>query len=151
MPLRATFAAAALAAAPLTAFAPHADAAPAAYPPCDSSHAKSVGNGWTLTTPAIVDRVDGYRCKLVLGDRYSDEEIYDGVLTLQRNLNYCYRTHLKVDGIYGPLTRDAIKRVQRLHKITVDGVYGPQTRSAMFWREYNGKLGRPSEKCYSPI
>jgi Putative peptidoglycan binding domain len=127
-----------------------APAAHAVLPTCNSSGSVYVGNGWYLESPNIFD-TNNYRCILRYGDRYRDPEIYNSVITLQRTLNYCYRTSLVVDGIYGPKTRAAVMRVQKLHRITVDGVYGPQTRSAMFWRLYSFDLGRWSQRCYSPI
>lgn len=153
MPLRAIVATTVLAAAPLTGITGSAHAtATRSMPPCNSSQTTHFSNGWSIKTPAVFDLNSGaYRCNLKLGDRYSDPEIYNGVLVLQRNLNSCYRTHLVVDGIYGPKTRDAVRRVQLLHHINADGIYGPQTRSAMVWRMANGSLGRVSERCYSPF
>ncbi|MGH3462909.1 MAG: peptidoglycan-binding domain-containing protein [Kribbellaceae bacterium] len=136
-----------LAVAGLTATAPTAGAA---LPTCNASGSVPVAKNWSLISPNIFD-THNFRCILRYGDRYGDWEIYNSVLTLQRTLNYCYRTHLAVDGIYGSQTRAAVMRVQRLHKIKVDGVYGPQTRSAMFWRLYSYQLDRWSERCYSPI
>jgi murein DD-endopeptidase MepM/ murein hydrolase activator NlpD len=42
-----------------------------------------------------------------------------------------------VDGIAGPLTRDAVRRFQARRGLAVDGIAGPQTRRALGWR------GRP--------
>lgn len=38
---------------------------------------------------------------------------------------------IKVDGDFGPSTRDALKAFQKANKITVDGVAGPQTQKAL--------------------
>ena len=131
--------------------APTATAASTALPTCTASESKHVGNGWFITSPSIFDRINGYNCNLKLGDHYSDEEIYDSVLWLQRNLNHCYGARLAVDGYYGAKTRAAVIAVQRQHRITADGIYGPRTRSAMKWRESNPRLGVWSQRCYSPI
>ena len=39
--------------------------------------------------------------------------------------------HGTIDGIAGPLTRRAVRKLQRRARITVDGVPGPQTRRAL--------------------
>lgn len=152
--MRTKIAATLLTALPLAGLtAAEAGAATRSMAPCDGAYTTAVGNGWHIQTPAIHDRFPpaGVRCNLKLGDRYGDWEVYRGVLVLQRNLNSCYRTHLALDGVYGPKTRDAVRRVQALHHITADGIYGPQTRSAMYWRMTNGRIGKVSEKCYSPF
>jgi murein DD-endopeptidase MepM/ murein hydrolase activator NlpD len=43
-----------------------------------------------------------------------------------------------VDGVTGPLTRSAVRRLQARRGLTVDGIAGPQTRHAL------GRRGRPS-------
>jgi peptidoglycan hydrolase-like protein with peptidoglycan-binding domain len=48
--------------------------------------------------------------------------------------NHVYRN-------FGPLTRDALKRVQRRLGIDDDGVYGPITARAMNHRRANGASG----------
>jgi murein DD-endopeptidase MepM/ murein hydrolase activator NlpD len=42
-----------------------------------------------------------------------------------------------VDGLNGPETAQAVRRIQQRARITVDGVVGPETRKAL------GRLGRP--------
>ena len=53
---------------------------------------------------------------------------------------------LKVDGDYGPSTRDAVKAFQKASGITVDGVVGPETQAALsrvprFNGETPGEIG----------
>ncbi|MGH3091692.1 MAG: peptidoglycan-binding protein, partial [Gaiellaceae bacterium] len=43
----------------------------------------------------------------------------------------------QIDGIPGPLTDRAVRRLQRRHGLRVDGIAGPRTRRAL------GRLGRP--------
>lgn len=50
---------------------------------------------------------------------------------VQRSLNQIIRAGLVVDGIFGPLTRAATCRFQKLAKILVDGIVGPQTEKAL--------------------
>ncbi|TRV75445.1 peptidoglycan-binding protein [Streptomyces sp. 130] len=59
-----------------------------------------------------------------------------GVRALQRNMNYCYKTGLEVDGKFGAATFAAVKSVQRRVGVTVDGKYGPQTMKAMKWAHW---------------
>ena len=47
------------------------------------------------------------------------------VKALQQKLN------LMADGIYGPLTEEAVKEFQKSHGLTVDGIAGPKTLAAL--------------------
>ena len=57
------------------------------------------------------------------------------VQQIQIALNHCYGQNLNADGIYGPLTSNAMKVAQRTLNVLPDGTYGPQTRGAgfLFW------------------
>ena len=48
-----------------------------------------------------------------------------------------------VDGIRGPLTRQAVVALQRRRGLAVDGIAGPQTRRALGWRGRPGLGSRP--------
>jgi peptidoglycan hydrolase-like protein with peptidoglycan-binding domain len=71
-----------------------------------------------------------------------------GVKALQRSLRYCHDSSVVIDGIYGPKTRDAVKKAQSWYNarygpdIAVDGIYGPNTRDAMLWYGYSSTAGK---------
>jgi murein L,D-transpeptidase YcbB/YkuD len=122
---------------------------------CQSARLVPVGNGWGIPVPSVWES-SSTDCNLRYGDKPNrgSEQFGDpdtAIRTLQRNLNYCYGSHLAVDGIYGSNTRAVVKAVQRQHKLTADGVYGPKTRSAMTWRMYLESKGLWSTGCYSPL
>jgi peptidoglycan hydrolase-like protein with peptidoglycan-binding domain len=101
--------------------------------------------GGQATLPATMTRTGSrhFACYLKQGDRSS------AVRVLQENLRYCYRASVAVDGHYGPQTKGAVERVQRLHGIRIDGIYGPATMKAMNWRLL--KFPSASQRCYSPF
>ena len=53
------------------------------------------------------------------------------VLGVQQALNQRGHAGLATDGVYGPLTRDAVLSWQQREHIDVDGIVGPQTRSSL--------------------
>jgi peptidoglycan hydrolase-like protein with peptidoglycan-binding domain len=122
-------------------------AAGAYSPYCDTAMDRYAGNGWGVFLPSAVTRTwsGHFGCYLKQGDRGY------GVKELQQNLRSCYRASVAVDGYYGPQTRAAVERVQRLHRVRVDGVYGPATMKAMYWRLVKDHHRIVSEKCYSPF
>jgi peptidoglycan hydrolase-like protein with peptidoglycan-binding domain len=122
----------------VTAVTVNAAPAQAALPPCfdHSTEAWLIGNtglvaSWNL--PSVVRenrfRAANINCKLQIGDRGA------GVFVLQSALRECHgHTTLAVDGIFGPLTRNAVIWEQARNGFPpadVDGIYGPQTRSVM--------------------
>ncbi|MFC0628819.1 peptidoglycan-binding domain-containing protein [Kribbella deserti] len=117
----------------------------AATPNCTKLKSTNLGNGWFLNTPGY-DAPKGsssFNCYLELGDRNG------AVLWLQKTIAYCYDDgDIVEDGIYGPLTRDKVKAVQRHGGAPQTGIYGPITRKSMQWRLYNVNTKRYSELCY---
>ena len=55
----------------------------------------------------------------------------DDVKTLQRNLNTVMHERLKIDGIFGTKTYNALKAFQSSHGLSADGIYGPASRAKM--------------------
>lgn len=53
------------------------------------------------------------------------------VKAVQHALNIIADTRLQVDGVYGPATRDAVTRFQRMFGLAVDGVAGPATNMTL--------------------
>jgi Putative peptidoglycan binding domain len=53
------------------------------------------------------------------------------VKTLQEALNQLGTAQLKADGIYGPLTQQAVTSFQQANGLTVDGIVGTQTAAAL--------------------
>ncbi|WP_240661101.1 MULTISPECIES: peptidoglycan-binding domain-containing protein [unclassified Streptomyces] len=53
------------------------------------------------------------------------------VVALQRTLNRCYAAGLAEDGVYGDLTKGAVRKAQRAAGVTADGVYGPVTAASI--------------------
>ena len=51
------------------------------------------------------------------------------VIKLQRCLNQLINAKLNVDGIFGPATEKAVKRLQNKYRFEVDGIVGPMTRA----------------------
>jgi putative peptidoglycan binding protein len=129
--------------------------AAAALPQCRAAILVPVNSSWGIPMPSIYAS-RSTTCNLMYGDDpnrgstvYGDPDT--AIQVLQRNLNFCYGTHLAVDGIYGSNTRAVVKMVQRKHKLTVDGIYGPKTRSAMNWRLYSSATNSWSRSCSSPL
>lgn len=114
-------------------------------PYCSAPTERYAGNAWWATLPATMTRTGSrhFACYLKQGDRSS------AVRVLQENLRSCYRASVAVDGYYGPQTKAAVERIQRLHGIRIDGIYGPATMKAMNWRLL--KFPIASQRCYSPF
>lgn len=54
----------------------------------------------------------------------------DNVKILQKNLNDHFDQHLVTDGIFGPLTQEAVRYMQEVLGVDNDSIYGPITAGA---------------------
>ncbi|WP_210578246.1 peptidoglycan-binding protein [Streptomyces sp. GESEQ-4] len=68
------------------------------------------------------------------------------VAMLQRSLNICYSDdldfNLKVDGIFGTNTKNALAAAQRTEEIEGDGIYGKDSRTHLKWEFTRGTTTR---------
>lgn len=53
------------------------------------------------------------------------------VIEVQTLLDNLFGAHLDKDGIFGPLTEQAVREFQDVNRLDVDGVVGPQTSKAL--------------------
>jgi peptidoglycan hydrolase-like protein with peptidoglycan-binding domain len=117
---------------PATLFVPSAASA-TDWPDCSSQHTVRHERGYDkyVTFPSASTRTT---CEMGTwqGGTYNL-----GVVALQRALNACYLKGLTVDGRFGARTRDALASVQRAVGVQDDGIYGPLTANAMKWPAYN--------------
>lgn len=69
--------------------------------------------------------------------QYLDDRIYQppargvAVRHIQEDLNTIFGAVLSLDGIYGPNTTKAVRRLQDQAGITVDGAVGPETKRVL--------------------
>ncbi|GIG56945.1 peptidoglycan-binding protein [Longispora fulva] len=118
-------AAAALLAGGLLAASP-ASPAMASTPTCD--WVALYNNAWVPMYKAG----NTVTCNMVQGTHSA------AVQKLQYTMNYCYGENLALDSDFGPATKAALIRVQRIAGTPADGQYGPNTRRAMYWVDTNG-------------
>ncbi len=68
---------------------------------------------------------------LAPGVGYGQPQGVPHVRALQRSLRALGQQPGPVDGLYGPLTKAAVERLQRERGLAVDGIVGPQTRRVL--------------------
>ncbi|MGZ4229490.1 MAG: peptidoglycan-binding protein [Solirubrobacteraceae bacterium] len=68
---------------------------------------------------------------LAIGAGYAHEHGSAAVRSLQRQLIELGMSPGPVDGRYGPLTADAVRRLQQARGLAVDGIVGPHTRRVL--------------------
>jgi hypothetical protein len=76
----------------------------------------------------------------------------EAVRALQHDINACYAPRgiagpVAADGEFGPRTRDALKQVQRFHRISDDGRYGRVTSRTILHRWYSSHPLSPPSGC----
>ncbi|HZR43407.1 MAG TPA: peptidoglycan-binding domain-containing protein [Ktedonobacteraceae bacterium] len=85
-----------------------------------------VNANFDVAVPSTSNNSGNFNCIDGIGNQGA------AVKELQMSLNFCRKEHLTVDGIYGTLTSNAMKRAQQALGVPQDGIYGPQTRRAGF-------------------
>lgn len=73
----------------------------------------------------------------------------DIVKHIQSTLNLYFGARLAEDGIYGKLTEDAVKSMQKKLGVNVDGIFGPRTAKALL--NYIGNSSVDAWDGYSPV
>ncbi|MGW0822186.1 peptidoglycan-binding domain-containing protein [Streptomyces sp. NPDC002845] len=111
----------------------------AAYPTCNG--VKNVDTSHGNVRQPYYTGTGSRNCVMGVGTRSS------AVTRLQIVLRNCYNQDLTADGRYGSSTSSAVKYVQRYEGLSssdIDGVYGPLTRKAMKWHTSSGICIRPA-------
>lgn len=98
---------------------------------CASFSTHNVGPKVRMSAPSTGYQNFVHNCLLGVGNQGP------GVFVLQDALRRCYGQGIALDAIYGGGTAEAVRNVQRFHKIAVDGAYGPQTHKAMAFPKYD--------------
>jgi hypothetical protein len=116
-----------LVAAVLGALLVPAPPAEAALPTCYRTTQLATWGFGLVPVPSAGSTISSTSCLMGVGASSK------AVTRLQANLTKCYDENLDADGIFGPLTRNALARAQRKARTGADGVYGPDTRDALDW------------------
>ncbi len=69
--------------------------------------------------------------------------VHEDVKELQLEINKTISHDSQIDGVFGPLTKAAVKEFQKKEQITVDGIVGPETFAA-FGLHSNGHSSEAS-------
>ena len=82
-----------------------------------------------VRVPTLGNNTRNLNCELGLGNTGVAVQRLQIALDSRCNLF----DNLAVDGIYGPLTRQAVIDVQNFYDVPADGIYGPVTATHMSW------------------
>jgi hypothetical protein len=105
--------------------------------PANTTPAESTTPATTTTTPATTTTtttpVTGGTITVTLpaAGKMKPGDTSPEVKTLQEALSQLGTAQLKADGIYGPLTQQAVTAFQQANGLTVDGIVGTQTAAAL--------------------
>jgi hypothetical protein len=107
---------------------------------CTSFTSFEVGAGFYLHVPSVGTDSFNFNCVLVRGSTNN----YWAVVALQESLNACYQQELRVDGIFGQYTEEAVRIAQTVindiydpDPLRVDGRFGPRTSSYFKFQWYD--------------
>ncbi len=89
-----------------------------------------IGMALVVALPQVAAAAEKTRSNGVLarGSGYAAPQGSPAVKRLQRALRAAGHSPGKVDGLYGPRTARAVRRLQAAHGMKADGVAGPRTR-----------------------
>jgi peptidoglycan hydrolase-like protein with peptidoglycan-binding domain len=105
-------------------------------PPTDMESIHEEVSQW-FSEPRLVAQGGAVAAAAARAQRIAAAALAKGAIPLEKAcwiqtvLNKAEGESLAVDGVYGQLTRQAIRRFQGRHSLQVDGVVGPQTETAL--------------------
>jgi len=106
--------------------------------------ALAVGSGLTALAGSAMAQI------LQFGQTLSQRDEGVAVEQLQRELQERRLYSGPVTGFYGDLTRDAVLRLQQISGLTQDGVFGPLTEDALFGRPISSSPSRDDLAAVPP-
>jgi peptidoglycan hydrolase-like protein with peptidoglycan-binding domain len=105
-------------------------AADGRYGPLTTGAVKRFQEAHHLPADGVVGRATADALHASIAPRPSSDRI-DRVKALQRQLVWLGLDPGAIDGRYGPVTTDAVRRFQEDHGLPADGIVGPATRAAL--------------------
>lgn len=95
-----------------------------------------LGGSTTIATAAFtgdytIEEVQAWKVDI---SEKTSQTANEEVAQLQKILNQYSGANLKIDGIFGPATTQALKDFQRKSKLVPDGILGPSTQAVILYR-----------------
>ena len=88
--------------------------------------------GWKIAVAILAVAVIGLVAWLIIDSQQDQsEDLSQAIAIVQAEMKDLGYYDGAVDGVYGPATQEAVKRVQAECGLTQDGIYGPQTHQCL--------------------